>query len=298
MEPVAAVGPALVRGCSLKPWMLAIHGARSLLGPFVRRFVVWTSNGGVAMHLSRTLFVLIAAVTLLISCGGDDASSGDTTPTTTEPATTTNAMPVTTAVATSAPAGPTTVAAATLEQPAIWPAAQVVFATPQEAATDFVRSVLGVAPVLGEYQGGDARSGEIEVFSPGEATPVGRGLLFLRRLGPDDGWFVIGAANPNAAISAPEANAAVPAGPLTVEGVARGFESTVVVTAFLAGDADAVIDQVITSGGALDTPEPYRVTLDLTSATPGDVITLLVRGDTGLETDPGEFGAIPIVIAD
>jgi len=40
------------------------------------------------------------------------------------------------------------------------------------------------------------------------------------------------------------------------------------------------------------------VTIDLSGAAPGDVITLLVRGDTGLETDPGEFGAIAVVIAD
>jgi hypothetical protein len=59
-----------------------------------------------------------------------------------------------------------------------------------------------------------------------------------------------------------------------------------------------VLDQVITSGGAFETPEPYSVTIDLTAASPGDVITLLVRGDTGLATDPGEFGAIPVVIAD
>ena len=58
-----------------------------------------------------------------------------------------------------------------------------------------------------------------------------------------------------------------------------------------------MFDQVITTGGAFETPEPYRATIDLTGASPGDVIALLVRGDTGLETDPGEFGAIPVVIA-
>lgn len=85
---------------------------------------------------------------------------------------------------------------------------------------------------------------------------------------------------------------------LTVRGVARGFEATVVVTAFLAGDADAVLDQVITSGGAFETPEPYSVTIDLSGAAAGCVVTLLVRGDTGLDTDPGEFGAIAVAIAD
>ena len=28
----------------------------------------------------------------------------------------------------------------------------------------------------------------------------------------------------------------------------------------------------------------------------GDVVTIMVRGGTGIETDPGDFGAIPVVI--
>jgi hypothetical protein len=41
---------------------------------------------------------------------------------------------------------------------------------------------------------------------------------------------------------------------------------------------------------------PYQVTLDLSAATPGEMVALVVRGGTGLETDPGDFGAIPVVI--
>ena len=229
------------------------------------------------MHTTRILSALVAAAALMISCGGDDDAVPGTSTTSTVTVATTSAVVVP-------------------EQPAIWPAAEVKFETPEAAAADFVEQVLGVPPFLGEFVQGDSRSGEIEVFSPGESSPVGRGLLLLRQLGPGDGWFVIGATNPNATISTPQANAVVPAGPLTVEGVGRGFETTVVLTAFPAGDAGAVLDQVVTRGGAFETPEPYRETIDLTGASPGDVITLLVRGDTGLETDPGEFGAIPVVI--
>ena len=260
------------------------------------------------MHTIRTLLGVIAAVALLISCGGDDdASSVDsatttTIVTTTTPETTSTVTTTTIVVTTTTPETNSTVTTTTegvvLAQPAIWPAADAVFATPEAAAADFVRNVLGVEPLLSEYLGGDSRSGEIEVFSPGETMPVSRGLLDLRTLAPNDGWFVIGAYNPNATISTPEVYAEVPAGALTVEGVARGHEGTVVVTAFLAGDADAVLDQVITSGGGLETPEPYSVTIDLTGAATGDVITLLVHGDTGLDNDPGEFGAIAFVIAD
>jgi hypothetical protein len=124
-----------------------------------------------------------------------------------------------------------------------------------------------------------------------------RSRLLLRQLGPDDGWFILAAVNDNATIDAPESGTEVAAGALTVSGKARGFEANVVLSAFVAGDADTQFDQVITQGGSMETPEPYTVTLNLAGGTPGQIVTLLVRGGTGLETDPGEFSAIPVVIA-
>ena len=243
------------------------------------------------MLTRRALPGLIALVALLVSCG-DDNTAGVSTTTTTVTTTTTE-------VATTAVAGPTTSTVVALAQPAIWPASDVVFETPEQAAADFVTHVLGVQPVLGTFQQGDSRSGEIEVLSPGEGagTGVPRGTLLLRQLGPDDGWFVIGAANDFASITSPESMAAVPAAPLTVEGVARGFEANVIVTAFVAGDAKALFDSVIATGGGAETAEPYTAVVDLSAAAPGDVVALIVRGGAGLETDPGEFGAIPVVIA-
>lgn len=239
------------------------------------------------MRTTRSSAALIAVALLaLVGCGDDDDEPGATT-TTTLPTSTT----VDTTTSTTTPAG--------LEQPAIWPAADVVFDTPEEAAEDFVQEVLGVPPVLGDFEQGDARSGEVDVLSPGEGaapTSVVRGRLLLRQLGPDDGWFVIGATNDNASITTPDAGSDVPAAPLTVTGQARGFEANVVVRAFDAGDASAELDQVVTTGGAMEAPEPYTVTLDLTAAEPDQVVALLVRGGTGLETDPGDFGAVPVVI--
>lgn len=228
--------------------------------------------------------VLAAAALLLTACDGDDTTS----PTTTSTTTTTGAVEETT----------TTSDARGLSQPAVWPADDVVFDTPEAAAEDFVSTALGVPPTIGEFRQGDARSGEIEVYSSGDGGErgVARSVLLLRQVGPDDGWFVIGAASDNATIDAPETMEEVPAGRLAVEGVARGFEANVVVTAFIAGDADARLDQEVTMGGAFETPEPYSVTLDLSGASPGDVVTLLVRGGSGLETDPGDFAAIPVVI--
>ena len=258
------------------------------------------------MSVRRILATMVVAL-IPLGCGSDGDSGSDTTTTTTTgdsaaptsvPVTSVSATSTSSMSAPSTTTGPTTSPSEVtqLEQPAIWPAADIVFETPEQAAADFVTTVLGVPPTLGEFVGGDSRSGEIEVFSPGESgVPVSRGLLLLRMLGPDDGWFVLAAIGSGASISSPESGADVAAGPLIVEGVAQGHERNVVVTAFSAGDFGALLDQQITMGG-LESPEPFTVNLDLSAAAPGEVVTLLVSGGAGLETDPGNFTAIPVVI--
>ena len=251
------------------------------------------------MRTVRLLPSFVAALALTaISCG-DSEGAATTVPTTTVQTTPvqTTVVPTTTVETTTVPttATPTTTAV-NPTQPAIWPAGDIVFATPEAAAGDFVQVVLGVPPLLGDFQAGDSRSGEIEVFSPGEGSPVSRSVLFLRQLGPSDGWFVIGAANSAISITTPQTGSEVTVGPLTVAGSARGFESTVLVRAFVSGRATPLLDEVITAGGAFETSEPYSVTVDLSGAPVGSVVTLLVRGDTGLSDDPGEFSAIPIIV--
>ncbi len=236
------------------------------------------------MHTARILPGLIAVVALMIACG-DDARGGDRTTSTTVAVPTTTGETVT-----------TTGGAVELEQPAIWPAAEVRFETPVEAAASFVTNVLGVEPVLGEFTQGDSRSGEIQVFSPGESTPVSRGLLFLRQLGPNDGWFVIGGGQPQRHDQHPRDERQGCRGPAAHRGCRPGLREDRGGHRVPGRVHQRGLDQVITTGGASGTPEPYRVTVDLTGASPGDVIALLVRGDTGLETDPGEFGAIPVVV--
>lgn len=250
----------------------------------------------------RRCVVLIASLVLVGACGSESSgvdTTAETTSATTEPpdtTTATTAPPDTTAPTTAAPA--TTAPAPALEQPAIWPAPDVVFTTPEAAAADFLAGVFGDGPMLGEFMAGDSRSGEIEVFASADGVPIGeaRSLLLLRQLGPDDGWFVLAAASDVATITTPEPMATVPAGPLTVEGVGTGFEATIVVSAFEAGRADNEFDREVTMAGNLGEALPYSVSLDVSAAAEGDVVALLIRGGTGLETDPGDFGAIPVVI--
>jgi hypothetical protein len=251
-------------------------------------------------RIRRTGVVIALVVVSACSNGADDAVSTTTTSSTvppTVPVSTTEAplptgAPATTvepSVTTTVPAGPVV---------AVWPAADNVIASPEEAAAGFVAAVFGVEPVLGEFRQGDARSGEIEVLPPAEASGGAvRSLLFLRQLGPSDGWFVIGAGNNADSITSPEVGAEVPAGPLTVRGSGSGFEATVIVRAFVAGDATRELDRQVLMAGNLGEVLPFETTLDLSGATPGAVIVLLVSGGVGLETDTGDFSAVPVVIA-
>lgn len=232
--------------------------------------------------LTRRLVAAVAAVTLGIAtagCGNDTGTDSGTSATTSTAPTDT----------TTEPTG--------LEQPALWPAADVVFDDPVVAAQDFLDNVLG-AGTAGEFRQGDGRSGEVDALFTGESgdQSIVRSTLLLRQLGPASGWFVIAAVNPNADITVPDSLAQVAAAPLLVKGVGRGFEASLNVSARVSGTTGEPLDLQIAQGGSEATPLPFTTTLDLSGAAAGDVVTIMVRGDTGIETDPGEFGAIPVVM--
>ena len=242
--------------------------------------------------ITRKIVAAVAAVTLglaLAGCGDDDTGTGGTT----EPSGTTTTAPTET---TSEPTD-TTSEPAVLEQPALWPAADVAFDDPVAAAQDFLDNVLE-AGAAGEFRQGDARSGEVDALFTGESgdRSIVRSTLLLRQLGSASGWFVIAAVNPNAAITVPESLAEVSAAPLSVEGIGRGFEANLTVSASVAGTTGEPLDLQIAQGGSEATPMPFTTTRDLSGAAAGDVVTIMVRGGTGIETDPGDFGAIPVVI--
>jgi hypothetical protein len=261
------------------------------------------------MKIMRLVAALSLAAVVLSGCGGDDATDESTTSTTvststsdegttssTVASTTGSSQSTTTTDSTTTASGSTsTTGVPTLEQPAIWPAPGVVFDNPEAAAADFVSEVFGVPPNLGEFQQGDSRSGEIEVLSPAEAGGTAiRSVLLLRQLGPEDGWFVLAAIGGNT-ITSPASGSEVVAGAIEVSGEGRGFEGLLVIEAFTAGSTTR-LDQQQTQGGSTEATEPYSVNLDLSGASSGDTVLVLVRGGVGLETDPGEFSAIPLTI--
>lgn len=253
--------------------------------------------------MDRRIALLAIAASSLVACGDETSSPG-----TTAPPTTATTAPTSTTATTSAPPGAGTTSPPTTATPApttssvpagdrtpgLWPPDGAE--RPEDAVSAFVRDVFPfpVEPNLGEFRAGDSRSGEIDVLGPEEAPGV-RATAFVRQLGPEDAWYVIGAASEGVEITAPETGATVPAAPLTVEGLGRGFESTINVRALLAGDGTE-LDSAIGVGGPFGDLEPYEVELDLSDAAPGDTVVLVARGDTGLGNDTGEFTAIGVTI--
>ncbi len=179
---------------------------------------------------------------------------------------------------------------------AVWSSTGERSNSPESAALAAIDELLGITPIISDYMAGDNRSGEVTVFSPGDGAWKVRSTLFLRQMGVDDRWSVLGAVGPGVVIDEPASGSTHAPGWLTISGRARGYEGTVVISAHTAGDDPVLVDQVIVSAGSMSDIEPFSARVDLRDTSKGDVIAIVVRGDTGLEDDPGEFSAIPIRI--
>ncbi len=186
----------------------------------------------------------------------------DTTDTTNATDTTTSAVAATTtstatATTTSAVATTTTgVAATTTTLPitpdmAIWPwvDSELRFTDPVEAAESFAFDYVEFDdPVVGEFQAGDSRSGEVEV-RPFEGGPVT--VVFVRQVSSDNSWWVIGAATESIVVDTPQALSVI-GSPVTVSGAARAFEGTVYVEIRADDDLTNPFEEFVTGSGGPD----------------------------------------------
>lgn len=163
-----------------------------------------------------------------------DSTTSTSAPTSTEPTETTveeTTSSAPTTVATTAPADVLTPDEVAFT---IWPSPESTtrFDDPAAAATSFATDLIGFTdPIVGPFQQGDARSGEVEVraISNGPAATV-----LIRQYGPADSWWVIGAITPDIEVDEPQPQTAID-DPLRVSGRARAFEGTVQVAVY--GDA-------------------------------------------------------------
>ena len=120
----------------------------------------------------------------------------------------------------------TTLGPVTQPETAIWPFASTVtrFGDPELAAQAFATDYLGmVNPIMGAFQQGDSRSGEVPV----RATPTGAvTTILVRKLTSANSWWVLGASCPDIVVVAPSWSEGI-SSPVILRGRSTAYEAVV-----------------------------------------------------------------------
>jgi Immunoglobulin-like domain of bacterial spore germination len=229
----------------------------------------------VALVVAVAVIAALVAVLVVQRDGEDDAVTAPTT--TDEPATTRSATtgpttaPTTTATVTPAPDDTAT---------AVFPdpSSPQRFDDPVAAARAFAVDFVGFTdPVLGELMRGDARSGEVEVrpLADGPVTTV-----FVRQLGPDDTWWVLGSATGGIVLDTPASGDTVTS-PVTLAGRALAFEGNVEVEVREDGAREPIGTGVVTGGGDVERPFDGEVEFSAPTADRGALVLLTRSAEDG-----------------
>jgi hypothetical protein len=218
-----------------------------------------------------------SAVTTTESTAGT-STTATTAATTSEPSTTASTEPSTTATeGTSATAttgsttSPTTAPAAAT---AVWPWATsgVRYDDPVAAAMGYATDFIGFTnPVAGEFQQGDSRSGEVEIRAAANGAVT---TVFVRQLGADNTWWVLGSASGNIVVDQPQALSTI-GNPLAVSGRGRAFEGVIEVQVRADGQQGPLgTGTVIASGDEQLRPFDGSIAFSGTGAERGAVVFL------------------------
>jgi hypothetical protein len=195
----------------------------------------------------------------------------------------TTAVPDTTA--------PTTPPAAAVDRSTvIWPFAgsTVRYRDPVDVARAFATSYLGFrAPVVGAFEQGDTRSGEVEIRPTGTGPAT---TVIVRQLTGDDAWSVLGAATANIDVSSPDAGTEI-ASPVHVTGRAHTFEGNVIVEVRADGSAGPIGKGVVTGGGDEMRPFEGDVPFETAGAPYGAVVFFTESAEDG---QVWEAAALPV----
>ncbi|MBK5287216.1 MAG: hypothetical protein JJE46_01995 [Acidimicrobiia bacterium] len=201
----------------------------------------------------RSVVVTVAVASVLAGCG----SGSKTVPSTSGPSSSSTSAP-----------GRSTVQPGT----AVWPFASssTRFSDPVKAVRGFATTYLGfVDPIVGRFRPGDVRSGEVIVrpTSSGPETTV-----TVRKLGPDDTWWVLAASAPSLGLESPSALTSITS-PVTLSGTSTAFEGTVSVEIREDGTLTPVATDFVT-GGANGEMGPFSkaISFSTPTATSGSVI--------------------------
>jgi len=217
------------------------------------------------------LAVAVAVIAALVAVILWPDDSDDVT---TEPTTTTTELPATTATTPSTTAAPPTVAPVDTST-AVFPYetgdVRVRYFDPVEAAQAFAVEFVGFTdPLVGEFMQGDARSGEVQV-RPTADGPVT--TVFIRQLGTDGSWWILGSATEHITADAPGPGDAITS-PVTVSGSALAFEGTVLVEVREDGAREPLGRGYVTGGGDEMRPFSGQVSFSPASADYGAMVFL------------------------
>ena len=150
-------------------------------------------------------------------------------------------------------------------QGAVWPPADgsVRYANPVEAATGFAIEFVGFSnPLVGEFQAGDANSGEVEI-RPTATGPIT--TVLLRQLDGEVSWSVLGAVTDGIVPTAPAAGLVVKS-PVTLQGTSTASEGTVDVAVRIRAKAPPLATGFVT-GGSMGQMGPFEGTLEFAKPT-------------------------------
>jgi len=130
------------------------------------------------------------------------------------------------------------------------------FTDPVAVATAFATDYAGfVRPVVGPFQRGDTRSGEVSI-RPSAAGPVT--TVLVRQLGFDGRWWVLGASTAAITLRTPAWSAPI-SSPVTLKGTSSAFEGTVQTQVREDGNGDPLGQGFVTGGST--GPGPFEGTL-------------------------------------
>ena len=201
---------------------------------------------------------LLALSFSAVGCGSKSTTA--TKPTTTS----SNASSTSTAstIATTSTPAPSLVPTDT----AVWPfvAGTTRYTDPVKAATDFAVTYLGVVkPVVGPFVQGDSRSGEVDIR--GNKLGTATTTVMVRKLAPDETWWVLGATTTHLQLQTPVRDAAITS-PVTLAGQSTAFEATVNVEVRQDGSLTPIGTDFV-MGGSNGTMGPFSKAVTFTKPT-------------------------------
>ena len=221
------------------------------------------------MQVGRVSLALVIAVALGSGCSSGSSKPGTTT---TSASTTSSSAPASTSS--------TTVPAAAFSS-AVWPwvASSLRFRDPVAATRSFATRYLHMtAPVVGAFQQGDSRSGEVSI-RPKANGPVTTAIV--RQLGNDGTWWVIGAATDNIRISTPAALDTITS-PVALRGTSTAFEATVNVS-IRQDNVNAALAESHVMGGSNGQMGPFDATVSFPppASRAGSIVMYTISAEDG-----------------